>query len=220
LPAEPKVIKTRDAERTRAAVLDAAERIFADAGYEGASIADIAERADVSRGTPGYFFGSKEQLYIAVLERLYRDRDAALRPVFAPLERWAASQEPDETLGRVLGRCVDGYLTFLLERPTYIRIMEREALSGAARLRRVDAESTVMEDAFRALRRRAGAHNLKRFDPTEIIMLLTALAFFPIAHEATLLRRQGLTVADRRFVARRRRHIVDLLLHALGAPGD
>ena len=52
--------RERNPDRTRELILDAAETLFAERGYEETSLADVGERAGVSRGTPGYFFGSKE----------------------------------------------------------------------------------------------------------------------------------------------------------------
>lgn len=51
-------------------MLDAAQRLFARKGYTLTSLKEIGEEAEVSRGTPSYFFGSKEGLYVAVKERL------------------------------------------------------------------------------------------------------------------------------------------------------
>lgn len=62
--------RTRDAERTREAILVAAEDYFARKGFEGTSLHQIAEAAGVARSTPAYFFGSKEALYDAVLARI------------------------------------------------------------------------------------------------------------------------------------------------------
>jgi TetR/AcrR family transcriptional regulator len=69
--------RTRDAERSREAILDAAERLFSDRGFEGVSLQEIASDAGLSRGAPSYFFGSKDSLYEAVLERVFRERDDA-----------------------------------------------------------------------------------------------------------------------------------------------
>ncbi|NJL73405.1 MAG: helix-turn-helix transcriptional regulator [Candidatus Competibacteraceae bacterium] len=70
--------RTRDAERSREAILSAAEELFAQKGYEATSLQEIGELAGVSRGTPGYFFGAKEHLYQAVLERVLKaEHDAA-----------------------------------------------------------------------------------------------------------------------------------------------
>ncbi|MGZ4276992.1 MAG: TetR/AcrR family transcriptional regulator [Solirubrobacteraceae bacterium] len=214
----PAPVKTRDAERTRRLVLDAAEEIFAREGYDAASLARIGEAAGVSRSTPSYFFGSKAELYQAVLERMYADRTAALEPAFAPLVTWAEADQPTETLRSALGRAVSGYLTFVSRRPTYVDIMEREALAGGERLVTLHNQSTVMEDAFATLRRRARSHGLRNFDVAEAITCLVALGYMPVAHRHTLLRRNALVFDDARYLAKRKRHIVDVLLQTVGAP--
>ena len=99
---------TRDAARTRAAILDAAEQLFAERGFDATSLNDIAREAHVSRATPSYFFGSKEGLYVAVLERVFADRQAAAREAFAPLEAWARGDEGTSSLRDALERAVDG----------------------------------------------------------------------------------------------------------------
>jgi TetR/AcrR family transcriptional regulator len=206
----------RDADRTRSKVLDAAEELFARRGYDATSLADIGTAAGVSRGTPSYCFGSKEQLYDAVLERLYADRTAALEPAFAPLRAWAAADAPQEPLETVLAGSVGGYVEFLRARPSFVDLFEREALAGGERLRRIEPGSTVMEDAFAALHAARARHALRDFDPGEVVMCLVALAYMPVAHRGTLLRRQGIGVDDPGFAAARTRHIVDVLLHVLG----
>lgn len=210
--------RTRDAERSRRAILAAAERLFAARGFEAASLADIGEEAGVSRGTPSYFFGSKEELYLAVLEALSADRTAWLEPAFRPLVEWAEAPRPAEPLRAVLTRAVGSYLEFLRNRPTFVTIIEREALDGGRRLRELEIESAVMEEAFGALRRRARAHGLRSFDPTEAVMCLIALGYLPVAHRETIMRRHGLSLDDPAFLRRRRRHIVNLLLHLIGDP--
>src|SRR3954452_24766933 len=94
--------RTRDAARSRRAILDAAEKIFAREGYDAASLARIGETAGVSRGTPSSFFGSKAELYRAVLDPLCPHRPAWGEPAFAPLVAWAQADQPSEPLRAVL----------------------------------------------------------------------------------------------------------------------
>ena len=61
----------RDAERTRQALLAAAEIEFSTKGLAGARVDVIAEQAGANKRMLYYYFGSKEDLYIAVLERAY-----------------------------------------------------------------------------------------------------------------------------------------------------
>ncbi len=62
----------RDAEATRARLLDAAEALFADRGYHAVSVRDIAKRACVNLAAAGYHFGSKENLFVEALSRRVR----------------------------------------------------------------------------------------------------------------------------------------------------
>ena len=66
----------RDSEATRCAALDAAQHLFAEKGFAGTSMRDIAALSGVSQPLIHYHFGSKEGLYRAVKERLGREGDA------------------------------------------------------------------------------------------------------------------------------------------------
>lgn len=56
-------------ESRQDAILDAAERIFAEAGYQGAAMREIAERAGVAQGLIHYHFKTKENLFEAMVTR-------------------------------------------------------------------------------------------------------------------------------------------------------
>ncbi len=72
VPAKPKPELLRDAERTRAELLAVATEVFAESGYSGARVDEIAERTRTTKRMIYYYFGGKEQLYLAVLEDAYR----------------------------------------------------------------------------------------------------------------------------------------------------
>lgn len=59
-------IRVRNADRTRLAVLDAAERLFAERGFSGTSMRDIACASGISQPLIHHHFGSKQDLYLAV----------------------------------------------------------------------------------------------------------------------------------------------------------
>lgn len=63
--------RVRDAARTQAEILDVATREFARAGYDGARVDEIAARTRTTKRMIYYYFGGKEQLFTAVLERAY-----------------------------------------------------------------------------------------------------------------------------------------------------
>jgi len=70
----------RDPERTRQRILTSASAEFANKGYDGARVDEIVRRSKVSKNLIYYYFGSKEALFIAVLEAAYstlrRQQDA------------------------------------------------------------------------------------------------------------------------------------------------
>lgn len=69
--------RRRDPERTRRALLDAALTEFAARGYDGTRVSDIAARAGVSKQLVSYYFGGKEGLYQAIVER-WSEREAEI----------------------------------------------------------------------------------------------------------------------------------------------
>ena len=68
-PSDP--VRQRDAERTRAEILDVATAEFAEQGYAGARVDEIAASTRTTKRMLYYYFGSKQGLYVAVLERAY-----------------------------------------------------------------------------------------------------------------------------------------------------
>jgi AcrR family transcriptional regulator len=205
--------KTRDADRTRRQVLDAAEERFARRGYDATSLAEIGTAAGVSRGTPSYFFGSKEQLYVAVLERVFAAREDATAAAFAPLHDWVDSG--DGTLERALTRAVEGYMAFLLARPTFVRLIEWEELEGGQRLQATPRASRAIEDAFAAARAAAKPRGLRTFRVDDAVLLFVSLTFSPLAQTATFMATLGRDLTDRATLRRHVRFVVAQLRHVL-----
>ena len=69
--------RLRDAERTRADLLRVATEVFAEQGLSGARVDEIADRTRTTKRMIYYYFGGKEQLYLAVLDEAYRGIRAA-----------------------------------------------------------------------------------------------------------------------------------------------
>ncbi len=202
--------KIRDAARSREEILDAAERLFADHGFDGVSLNDIALAAGLSRGTPSYFFGSKRQLYRAVLERVFQAREEATSEAFAPLVRWSAAEET-EPLARTLGIAVDRYLRFLLERPSFAKLVQHEELVGARLLRETPRESRAVWDAFQALRAVARRRGLRPFDVADAVLVFVSLSFSPLTQRSTFMAALGRDLED----PKTRRHHVELVVGQL-----
>ena len=215
--------RTRDAERSREAILDAAERQFADRGFDAVSLQEIATAAGLSRGAPSYFFRSKDNLYEAVLERVFAERDAATRLAFEPVTAWAAGTGGAAALRRALQRAIAGYLQFLIARPSFVRLLDWEAISDGGRLHPADgshdgrerARGHAMADAFGAVRAVARGRGLAPFDVDDAVLVTVALTFSLVSQRATLMSAIGRDLSDATTVKRHTRLVVDQLLHLM-----
>lgn len=202
--------KERNATRSREAILDAAEELFSLQGYDGTSLNEVGTQAGVSRGTPGYFFGSKEALYQAVLERCFgRVRDA----IRSGRDRALASHEPSEV---VLAGAVAEYFDFIMENPNFVRLMEREALSGAEQLNRLPSANFAAE-AVSAISEELGLDPGQGVEAAHLVLSIIGLCWFPAVHGSTVIPALGFDPADPHYREQRKQHVVELVLR--GAQG-
>jgi AcrR family transcriptional regulator len=111
-----------DAERgERAArILEAADELLGEVGFDAASIARVARRADVNKALVFYYFGSKESLFQQVLERYYQAHQRALASAFAD----------DGPLRDRLHRMMDAYFDFIVANDRYPRLVQQLVASG------------------------------------------------------------------------------------------
>lgn len=201
----------RNPERSREAILDAAERLFAERGYEATSLQEVGTLAGLSRATPGYFFGSKAELYRAVLDRAFDEVRAAVR---AGRERVRAGTHPPEA---VLSGAVADYHDFLAARPNFVRLIEREALGGSPIGDDVSPRLAAGQEALAAISEELGLGEAESADNAHLLLSIVALCWFPLVHGPTLLRSIGLDPATPGFAEERKRRIIDLLLHGVAA---
>ena len=200
--------KERDAGRSRAAILDAAERLFAERGYDATSLTEVGAAAGVSRGTPGYFFGSKADLYHAVLDRAFAEVREAVRAGRA--RALASSQSPEA----ILAGAVSDYFDFLAARPNFVRLIEREALSGAGLLEGAQPPVGRAGGAGRD-QRRAGPGRCRIGRRGQLLLSIIALCWFPLIHARTVAPAVGVELERVSDFDRRKRHVVNLVLHGL-----
>jgi TetR/AcrR family transcriptional regulator len=195
----------RDADRSRQTILDAAERLFAELGYEVVSMERIGRAAGLSRGAPGYFFGSKVALYKAVLQRMFE----ATEQMVAETNRQLTAADGD--LDAALEIVVENLLEFLYERPTFLTLVQREALRRSGVMEGTRAHLTLL---------RTGLTIADKLDwtsaatnPQQLLLTLLSLCWFPLANPP-LIRDLG-GQFDRSFVEARKRHVVALLRASL-----
>jgi TetR/AcrR family transcriptional regulator len=200
--------RVRNPDRSRAAILDSAEQLFADQGYEATSLNQVGAAAGVSRGTPGYFFGSKTDLYQAVLDRSLSEVRDAVREGRA---RALASNESSET---ILAGAVSDYFDFLAARPNFVRLIEREALSGS-RLPEGLIHLSAGQEALAAISAELGLDDSPSGEAAQLLLSIIALCWFPLVHAKTVAPAVGVGLENADAVERRKRHVIDLVLHGI-----
>ncbi|MCV7077666.1 TetR family transcriptional regulator [Mycobacterium szulgai] len=120
----------RKKANTASAILDAAEVLFRQRGFQATTIDEIAERADVSVGSVYVHFENKARLYLALVERALTINEAAMGKVAelnlsSPLERVFAAG--------------DAYLNFHLEHPGAFQMIALRVLEASSGLHEVEA---------------------------------------------------------------------------------
>ena len=123
-PAGAPVVKRRLADRDRleADIVAIAVRVFADSGYEGASIASVAAQAGLSKQNLMYYFPTKQALYQRVLDDVLDDWLARMDQLAGE----AAAQPAD-----LLRAYIHAKLRFSREQPHASRVYALEVISGA-----------------------------------------------------------------------------------------
>jgi AcrR family transcriptional regulator len=178
--ARPEPTRTNDPDRTRADILEVATREFAEKGLAGARVDLIAEATRTSKRMIYYYFGSKEGLYIAVLEQEYR----RIRETEAQLHLDDLS--PEDALRKLVGSTVDYHLAH----PDFTRLVMTENIHRGEYLARseviqrlnvpaIDAVRTVYERGLKAGVFRSG------IDAIDLHMSISALALFNVANKHT-----------------------------------
>jgi AcrR family transcriptional regulator len=105
--------RTREKAARREAILEAAKAVFAEKGLRAATMDDIAERAELGKGTLYLHFRSKEDVYAALMQ-------AGLARV---AERFRAAIDPAGPADENLRRILRAYYQFYQEEPDYFRLL-------------------------------------------------------------------------------------------------
>jgi TetR/AcrR family transcriptional regulator len=200
----------RDRDGSRRLLLEAARAEFAAKGLMGARVDEIARRAGLNKQLVYHYFGSKDDLYLAVLERVYaeiREQERSLSLGDLP---------PQDAMARLVAFSFD----YLAAHPDFIALLNDENGHGGRHL----ARSRGMHEMHwplialirQTLKAGAAAGVLRAdSDPLQLYISIAGLAYFYFSNNRTLSAIFGRDLANPRSIGARRRHVVDFVMAAL-----
>ena len=200
----------RNADQAKADLLESARREFADKGFALAGIEAIAEPTGLNKKMIYHYFGSKEDLYIAVLEQVYlgiRKMEEAL-----PLE----DLEPLEAIQRLVEETWDYYVAT----PDFIALVNQENLLGAIYLQKsgiVKRRTSVLLSRVTAILKKGVEQAKVRpgVDPLQLNHSIAALGFYYLNNRFTNTQIYNYDHMTSEALATRRAFIVDFVMRAI-----
>ncbi len=177
---QPTPERLRDAERTKADLLAVATQVFAEQGLSGARVDEIAERTRTTKRMIYYYFGGKEELYLAVLEAAYRGIREAEQTIHA------GDLAPVEAVRRIAELTFDHHHAH----PDFIRLVSienihrGEHLHQVASLRDLSTPAASLLDDVLARGRAEGVFRTD-VDAIDVHMLISSYCVFQVANNST-----------------------------------
>jgi len=179
-PGRKATSRTNDPARTMAGILEVATKEFAEKGLSGARIDAIADATRTSKRMIYYYFGSKDGLYVAVLEHAYR----RMREIEAELH--LENLEPVAALRRLVEFTFDHHSS----NEDFIRLVMNENIERGAYLAQSKSIQELNVPAIAAIQElydRGVAQGVFRpgLDATDIHASISALTFFTVSNQHT-----------------------------------
>lgn len=202
-----KTVAVRDPVQTRGRILAAAKAEFARVGLGGARVDRIAELAGANKRMLYYYFGSKDELFRAVLEATYehiRESEKALH---------LAEVDPAEAIRRLVVFTWNYYL----EHPEFLSLLNSANLHRAEHLKR-STKVRRMHSPFVALigdileRGRAAGRFRDGVDAVQLYISIAALAYFYLGNNYTLSAIFGRDLKAKKAREARLSHMTELVL--------
>jgi AcrR family transcriptional regulator len=202
-----KTKRQNDPEGVQRNILEVATAEFSQRGFSGARVDAIANRTRTSKRMIYYYFGSKERLYLAVLEAAY----SAIRQQESTLD--LEHQAPEQALATLVASTFDYYEAH----PEFVRLVMNENIMGGVHMKRSKAigklNVTVIDAVRRILARGEKAGSFRRgIDPIELHMTISALGIFNVANRATFSTIFRRDMSSARALSTRRGEIVEMIL--------
>jgi TetR/AcrR family transcriptional regulator len=201
------------AERTRAAVLEAAEAIFADKGFAATRLEDVADRVGIRRASIVYYFRDKQELYHAVLASVFGGLHARISE---------ALSRPDPLAARIEA-CVGAWVDYVGARPSIARLILREVADAAPERRPAVIEHTqpFFELVRKQVYERAEGEDarLSPIDPVHLASTIAGATVFFVAAMPSLVPGLGFDPLSPGHLSTHREEVLRIVRRLLGTAG-
>jgi AcrR family transcriptional regulator len=200
-------VRARDPERTRERILESATAEFSARGLGGARVDSIADAAGVNKRMLYHYFGNKEDLFLAVLERAYekiRRQESALALDDLP---------PEEAMRRLVRFTFD----YFVGNQSFVALLNSENLHRARHIRRSPRATSINRPIVAILARilargrRAGVFR-GGVDPLQLYISIAGVAYFYFSNIHTLSTIFARDLGAPEALAERRKHVTDVIL--------
>jgi len=199
--------RVRQPERTRERILEAATDEFSARGLGGARVDSIARAASVNKRMLYHYFGNKEDLFLAVLERAYekiRGQESALRLENLP---------PVEAMRRL----VRFTFNYFVDNQYFVALLNSENLHKARHIRRSGRATAINSPVIGILERvlkRGRKEGVFRggVDAVQLYISIAGVAYFYFSNIHTLSTIFARDLNSPAALAVRRRHVTEVIL--------
>ncbi len=202
-----KSFKTRDADRSRAVILQAALEEFAQYGVGGARMDRMADRSKLNKRLIYYYFSDKDQLFQAVLESAYEKiRESERQLNLEALEPSAAIRKLVEFTWR-----------YYLENPEFLTLLNSANLHRGRHLAGSNKVLTLNSPLIALLggileRGRAAGDFRGGIDPVQLYVSIAGLSYFYLSNNATLSAIFGRDLMAPKALSERLSHMCEVIL--------
>lgn len=190
---------------TVARIVAAAEKEFAEHGMAGARTDRIARAARVNKALLYYYFKSKNELYIEVVNSLFRGLLTVMEAAFD-------SEAPYRD--RIVA-FVNGYFDFVAAHPNYPRLVQREMMSPNRDRMVREYRLPALRKLQQLIREGIAAGEFYEMDPEHAVFSIIGMTVFYFAVAPVLGEMLGRDMLSAKAVETRRRGILDFLEHGL-----
>ncbi|AYG69853.1 MULTISPECIES: TetR family transcriptional regulator [unclassified Rhizobium] len=210
-----RLTRKNDPDATKENILKIATEEFVAAGFSGARVDEIAERTKTSKRMIYYYFGSKEGLYLAVLEQAY----TKIRTLESELD--LENMPPVQAMAQLIASTFDHDD----QNPDFVRLVSIENIHRAEHMKRsvvlsemniavIDTITDILERGY------ADGSFVRRVDPVDLHMMISAQCFFRVSNRHTFGAIFERDLSSEELKKRHKSLIVDAILAFLKNPSS